>query len=46
MKVKYLRLRPVGTLKDGASVRLSGLEFVPENEELIDTGTPSEARQN
>ena len=29
VKVKYLRLRPVRTLKDGAAVHLSGLEFVP-----------------
>ena len=29
VKVKYLRLRPVRTLKDGTAVHLSGLEFVP-----------------
>ena len=29
VKVKYLRLRSVRTLKDGADVHLSGLEFVP-----------------
>ena len=29
VNVKYLRLRPVRTLKGGADVHLSGLEFVP-----------------
>ena len=29
MRVKYLRLRSVRMLKDGAAIRLSGLEFVP-----------------
>lgn len=29
MRVKYLRLRSVRTLKDGAAVHLSGVEFVP-----------------
>ena len=29
VRVKYLRLKPVRTLKDGAAVHLSGLEFVP-----------------
>ena len=28
-RVKYLRLKPVRTLKDSAAVHLSGLEFVP-----------------